>query len=342
MRLICCAILILLCGSVAVASSFEQIEAKARTGSPDAQYRAARMLESGDGVARTLAGAIQWYEKAAKQGHSPSMLRLGMLYYNGEVLGGEVKADPPLAWLWFTFASAYGETAAASEADRIASEILPSVLLDLRMRAAASLASGDFVPANTDKAIALYSSIAQSGSPSAAEALGALYLDPDHGHRDLKQATKWYQQAAEAGSLDASLTLGAMYMDGISVPRDLNEAAKWYQRAAEAGSLRASFCLAKIAESGTKPDFTKAFQMYSETARKADAHSMYRLGEMYAAGTGTAPDILMAYAWFTAAGYFDLKDAKAAARELEPKLTQKQIQQGQLQAHNLIASIESK
>src|SRR5262245_29814862 len=108
-----------------------QTDAKAGPNSPEKQYELAHRYETGAGVERSLETAIHWYEQAASHGHSQSMFQLGVIYYNGDVLGGTLKADNELSWLWFTFAAANGQPQASQDADRIVGELHPSNLRGL-------------------------------------------------------------------------------------------------------------------------------------------------------------------------------------------------------------------
>jgi TPR repeat protein len=294
----------LMCASLMNVDSFAQTGENAKLDNPEKQYELAKKYETGAGVERSLETAIDLYEQAAHQGHSQSMLRLGILYYNGEVLGGTIKADNELAWLWFTFAAAHGQLQATGDAEVIAKDLHPSILRDLKMHAAETLLEGNEVPASVDKSVELYRSLAEDGSAKAAEILGALY------------------------------------MEGKLVPRQPGLASAWYEKAAVAGSFRAMYGLAKIAESESPPNLPKALELYRKAARKGDARSMYRLGEMYTGGLGVTRDLVLAHAWFTAAGYFKLDEGTAAARRLEAELSRAQIEKAQIETHKLIASVE--
>jgi len=53
-------------------------------GHPNAQCKTGLCYESGIGVPRDFAQAISWYRKAAEQGHAGAQFNLGGRYYNGE------------------------------------------------------------------------------------------------------------------------------------------------------------------------------------------------------------------------------------------------------------------
>jgi TPR repeat protein len=291
------------CALTGAETTVDQLKKKAEAGDPAAQYRLAQMLENRGQSAPNVPAAIQWYERAASQGNSKAMLRLGILYYNGDVHGDAVQTDPQTAWLWFTFAAASGEQTASAQADNISSEFLPIVLRDLRLRAANSLMFGKMVPSNVAGALGLY------------------------------------RVAALDGSVEAAEVLGDLYREGKRVPRDLEEAARWWEKATALGSPKGMYALARIAESGSPPDFGRALQLYRKAAQKADAQSIFRIGEMYSEGIAMARDPMLADAWFKVASYLGLREAQAAAAKLEAKLTHEQAGQAQIEASRILDSI---
>lgn len=50
---------------------------KAEAGDPDAQFELAQHYDQGNGIPRSLAKAVHWYQRAADQGHMPAALQLG-------------------------------------------------------------------------------------------------------------------------------------------------------------------------------------------------------------------------------------------------------------------------
>ena len=64
------------------------ISLSAHNGNPESQYKMASLYEKGHGVERNAEMAIEWHEKAAKQGYSRSLFKLGTFFYQG--YGGEV------------------------------------------------------------------------------------------------------------------------------------------------------------------------------------------------------------------------------------------------------------
>lgn len=146
--------------------------AAAEQGIPSAQYRYAKLLETGDGVEQDLEAARRWTERAANSGHVRAMHNLGVINYYGA--GGPQNLEQ--AARWFQEAALYGSrdsqfnlalmyqegeglplslpdafawfTIAASEADANASQRAAN-LVDLIEPAAlieARLTAGNFAP----------------------------------------------------------------------------------------------------------------------------------------------------------------------------------------------------
>ena len=58
----------------------------------------------GDGVEKDPAQAIEWFRKAAEQGHALAQAKLGLAY----LLGQGVAADPVEAWMWLDLSRSSG------------------------------------------------------------------------------------------------------------------------------------------------------------------------------------------------------------------------------------------
>ncbi|MDR1111875.1 MAG: sel1 repeat family protein [Deltaproteobacteria bacterium] len=79
----------------------------ALSGDPEAQFNMARAYELGDGVPKDVAKAIEWYEKAARNGNESAMYNLGVIHELG-LKGGE--ADAGQAAFWYGKAMEKGNT----------------------------------------------------------------------------------------------------------------------------------------------------------------------------------------------------------------------------------------
>ncbi|PZO47504.1 MAG: hypothetical protein DCF16_17620 [Alphaproteobacteria bacterium] len=78
----------------------------AEAGFPLAQYRLAKLYESGDGVAQDIVSARQWTERAAGAGNVRAMHDLGFYFARGEA----VALDEAAAFRWFRQAAEFGHS----------------------------------------------------------------------------------------------------------------------------------------------------------------------------------------------------------------------------------------
>ena len=62
-------------------------------------------MPNGEGVPKDAAKAVEWYTKAAEQGHADAQNNLGVMYDTGE----GVPRDLVRAYVWFNLAAAQGD-----------------------------------------------------------------------------------------------------------------------------------------------------------------------------------------------------------------------------------------
>lgn len=77
----------------------------AQMGDPAAQTTLASMYEKAQGVRKDMNLAMQWYDRAARQGFALAQLNLGRLYVYGDA---GVPRDPQQATYWLDLAAAQG------------------------------------------------------------------------------------------------------------------------------------------------------------------------------------------------------------------------------------------
>ena len=63
------------------------------------------MYDNGKGVRQDYTNAVQWYRKAAEQGHAGAQINLGMMYEKGQ----GVRQSKIVAKEWFKKACANGD-----------------------------------------------------------------------------------------------------------------------------------------------------------------------------------------------------------------------------------------
>ncbi|WP_203291825.1 peptidoglycan-binding protein [Maricaulis parjimensis] len=124
----------------------------AEQGVPSAQYRYAKLLETGEGVPQDLEAARRWTERAANAGHRRAMHNLGVMYYYGTGVAENLET----AARWFQEAALLG-------------------LRDSQFNLALLYETGDGVPQSLPDAYAWFT-IAANGAndPTARERAAAL------------------------------------------------------------------------------------------------------------------------------------------------------------------------
>ncbi len=171
------------------------------------------------------------YEKAAAQGHVPSMVELGYLYAEGRISTGKGGCynitdvfEPYLnnrAWRW-----------------------------DQKLMCAAP---------NDPKAIEWFGKAAEKGDPEGQYMLGRMYRLVEGKGKDKVplKACEWYEKAANQGHVEAQYELGGCYFfEGYDGPgnadskqdetlKPAEKACDWYEKAAVQGHQQAQIKIAK-------------------------------------------------------------------------------------------------
>ena len=80
---------------------FEELLEKAENGDVESQFQVAEKYHVGLGTDENEVEAVEWYKKAALQGHVESMRKLGLIYYIG---GDGVPEDDAESEKWYTMA----------------------------------------------------------------------------------------------------------------------------------------------------------------------------------------------------------------------------------------------
>src|SRR5689334_3593187 len=94
---------------------------------------------------------------------------------------------------------------------------------------------------------------AAAGDHDAQTALGTLHETGDGVPQDPARALALYRQAATAGHIGAQINLATMYLEGAGVKKDPSAGVQWLTRAADRGSMLAQLNLGMIYEAGEPP-----------------------------------------------------------------------------------------
>lgn len=247
----------------------------AEQGHAKAQDELGLMFETGVGVSKDHGQAIKWYARAAEQGYADAQYHLGDMYRGGY----GVPKDNAVALRWFTRAAERGHAFA-------------------RRHLGDMYADGEGTQEDDPDAQAVqsFTRAAEQGIADAQYMLGCMYANGWGVSEDVTRAARWYADAAEQGHAKAQCRLGLMYSNGRGVPKDKAQAVKWLSRAAEMGYAEAQKELGVHYHLG-RSDFSQATNWYTRAAEQGNAEAQYWLGMMYAQGEGVRVDNVRAYAW---------------------------------------------
>ena len=177
--------------------------------------------------------ALEWYTKAAEQGHIKAQEQVAYIYRKGKVV--ERSYEKYVEWM----------TKAANQGSAEAQQSL-GVFYDK---------GADGVPQNYELAAMWFEKAAEQGKVEATYQLGEYYYWGNGVPENNEKAIEWYKKAAEGdvhyvATIEAQWRLGEMYEHGHGVDVDLEVAAEWYNSAAKNHHSGAKDDLERLYESG--------------------------------------------------------------------------------------------
>jgi TPR repeat protein len=136
-----------------------------------------------------------------------------------------------------------------------------------------------------------------------------------------------YRALAESGSPSAQDFVGWMYLGGVGTTVDVDAARSWYQRAADAGYAWAQYHLGCLAF--WERDYDRAVDWFERAASQGHLPAIYRLAVMYRYGQGRPVDRTRGWMYLAdAAEKGHLRARADMAREMartEPRFWQRMI-----------------
>lgn len=175
-----------------------------------AQVQLAQILYRGDKVERNLSTALQWFRKAASQGHGESQAMVA--YMLDEGLGCAQNEVEGLHW----------HRLAAESGSAYSQEKL-----------GAAYEAGDLVRQDYEAAVKWYRLAAGQGSADAQFSLGWLLYSGNGVPQNLEDAAECFERSALQGNAAAQYNIAAMYGHGEHGPVDLVKSYAWLRLAAE-------------------------------------------------------------------------------------------------------------
>ncbi|KAG0270112.1 hypothetical protein DFQ27_000413 [Actinomortierella ambigua] len=245
-------------------TDFFSLSRKATLNDVDAQVSLAEMYETGgSGVPQDNEMAFVWYLRAAQQGHTGAMDRVGDMYAEGR--GTEQSDDEAARW-----------HKQATEQRRSNQD---SGVYTSSQGASLSVGhdSGDmnWFRTTTQKRLADMESRLLS-------MMNVLENDPE------RVKARAEIQAAEGGDARAQFNVAKMYLNGRGVEQSVVEAVKWYTRAASQGHQMAQNNLGWMYDvgNGVEQDDTMAVEWYKKSSAQGNAFGHGNLASMYELGFG--------------------------------------------------------
>ena len=87
------------------AEELSRLRTKAEQGDTVSQFKLGNIYYNGKNVPINYTEALQWYKKAALQGHADAQFNLGLMYDKGHI---GIPKNNENAYIWYKFASEQG------------------------------------------------------------------------------------------------------------------------------------------------------------------------------------------------------------------------------------------
>jgi TPR repeat protein len=173
----------------------------------------------GRGVEPSTPGAIEWFRKAAAQGHEDAKKNLEILEKEASSAGASATPAPA--------------TPAELEARAMGGDLDARFLLGLRYY------QGDGVTQDFMAAFEHWKTGAERGHARCQFNLGVLYAGGLGVGSSPEEAAAWTRRAADKGLVEAQVEMGRLLQLGRGVKRSLPEARSWLEKAAAQGDKNA-------------------------------------------------------------------------------------------------------
>ncbi len=304
----------------------ERIEEALRSDDTELLYRLGYMYQFGMNTKVDSLQAEEFYRKAAKLNHVPSMLALGVMYRLGDGASG-MEQSILKARKWFKKASnagsAYGDYEIAlmyengeglmrshKRAFSYMKKAEEGGVLAALIKMGVYHRYGIGVEPNLQQSVRYFKEFQKRTKDERAKLhvdayLGDLYYylaydTPTGTEEELAMRFNWLRLAAHYGHLIGQLELATAYREGLGTAQDYGLALSWYERVAEVEHPFAYDNLGYLYSQGlgVKRDNGKAFSYYKKGAELGSANSAWGLGYLYYHGYGVKQDYRKAKIWF--------------------------------------------
>jgi uncharacterized protein len=168
---------------------------------------------------QSMQQGLEWFRRAAEQGHAAAQLAIARMYENGD--GGPDKGVDD-AVIWYLHAAEAGK----GEAMRRLGLLYQGEITDWK---------GNHLPQDYKQALKWLKKAAEEKDDRVAMLeLGKMYAEGRGVNSDSQRGCKWYEYAGETGNPEGMMLVANCYKEGIGFPKDLRLAYKWFLLAANA------------------------------------------------------------------------------------------------------------
>ena len=246
--------------------AFEYMKKGALEGSVGAQCNLGSFYAQGIGTPKNFNAAIEWWKKAAEQGHAISMYYIATSYLDGN---NGIPVDKTTALYWLTKSSDYGNTEAKL------------ALVNFYIK-------GDGIAKDINKAVTMLKQIIDSPNclvetkTNAVLQLAALYQD-EESVRDYAKSHELWLQAAKAGNVLGMYMTGMDYIQGRGVEKNVEQSLEWIQLGADLGHPECQFQLHLYYKLGigVEKDENKAKDLFNKANKGGSIRALKLLMDMY-------------------------------------------------------------
>ncbi|ONI45327.1 hypothetical protein AN641_00640 [Candidatus Epulonipiscioides gigas] len=295
----------------------EDLIYKANNGDIDAQFNLGMCYKKGIKIKIDAQKAVEWYTKAALQGHAQAQYNLGICYTNSDGIvkdlkwhyGNGAQQSLKIAVEWYTksamqgyapaqysLGSCYDEGIGVNKNLAKAMEWYQKAAVQRYAPAQYSLGLCYELEKDLKKAIELWQEAANQEHALAQFKLAECYDNGYDIERDFHKAAQLWEKAAIQEQIEAQFKIGLCYKKGDGVEKDLTKAIEWFQKSAMHGYAPAQYSLGL--EYTAIKDFHKAVEMYKKAAIQGHIDAQFRLGICLEEGKGTRKDIKQAIKWY--------------------------------------------
>ena len=263
----------------------------AEQGHAIAQYDLSWMYQHGRGVSQNSSEAAQWCRRAAEQGYADAQNTLGWRYQYVRGVGAQ-NYDEAIRW--------YRRAAEQGHADAQANFRVLSARGGAPTLRRVQINTDDVQAVRLDYRSTPTEEINFDGRHTISRGFGR------HNVRTFLH----YQRAAQQGDTTAMNNIGMMYASGRGVDQDYDEAINWFRQASRQGNTTAhnNLCLVYIHRGvmyangrDVDQDYAQAFTWFRRAVLQGDAEAQNIVGVMYAQGRGVDQDYAQAFTWFSKA-----------------------------------------